>query len=45
VAVPVGNNVMVDLRYRYFETGVMEDMSSITNIASNNLLLGMRVGF
>ncbi|NQU46086.1 MAG: porin family protein [Chlorobium sp.] len=42
VAVPVADNVMVDLRYRYFDT---TDMLDDTNIGSNNLLVGMRVGF
>jgi opacity protein-like surface antigen len=42
VAFPMGGNVMLDARYRYFATG---DFWDNTSIASNSALLGLRIGF
>lgn len=44
--IPVAENVMLDLRYRYFATTDFDfGEGGDTNIASHNALLGLRVGF
>lgn len=44
VAIPVGNNIWLDARYRYFAlTSVTEDSFSYTP-SNNSFLLGLRVG-
>jgi opacity protein-like surface antigen len=46
VAIPIGSNVMLDARYRYFAT---TEFSSILlgnmDVSSHNALLGLRIGF
>jgi opacity protein-like surface antigen len=49
LAVPIGTNISLDARYRYFATtdfSIPQGKSDANiNIASHNVLLGLRVGF
>lgn len=45
LAIPIGSNVMLDARYRYFATTDFTMLNGNTSICSNNALLGLRIGF
>ncbi len=45
LAVPIGTNIALDARYRYFATTDFSINGTNMNVASHNVLLGLRVGF
>ena len=45
LGIPLGDNIMLDARYRYFATTDFTMLVANTNIESHNALLGLRVGF
>ena len=45
LGIPLGDNIMLDARYRYFATTDFTMLAVNTNIESHNALLGLRVGF
>ena len=45
LGIPLGGNIMLDARYRYFATTDFTMLAVNTNIESHNALLGLRVGF
>ena len=45
LGIPLGDNIMLDARYRYFATTDFTTLIINTNIESHNALLGLRVGF
>ncbi len=45
LAVPIGTNIALDARYRYFATTDFSIQGTNMNVASHNVLLGLRVGF
>ena len=45
LGIPLGSNIMLDARYRYFATTDFTMLAVNTNIESHNALLGLRVGF
>jgi opacity protein-like surface antigen len=45
LAVPIASNVAIDARYRYFATTDFSINGTNMNVASHNVLLGLRVGF
>ena len=45
LAVPIGTNIALDARYRYFATTDFSVQGVNMNVASHNILLGLRVGF
>ena len=45
LGIPLGSNIMLDARYRYFATTDFTMLAANANIESHNALLGLRVGF
>ena len=45
LGIPLGDNIMLDARYRYFATTDFTVLVVNTNIESHSALLGLRVGF
>jgi opacity protein-like surface antigen len=45
LAVPIGTNIALDARYRYFATTDFSVNGVNMNVESHNVLLGLRVGF
>ena len=45
LGIPLGDNIMLDARYRYFATTDFTMLAVNANVESHNALLGLRVGF
>ena len=45
LGIPLGDNIMLDARYRYFATTDFTFLAVNTNVESHSALLGLRVGF